>query len=423
VVQRGIVQILQSLIDPDFSSRSFGFRPYKGREHALACASALARRNGLWTWVTEDIRDAFNQVPLNRLLDVLRTKVPAEELLQLIESVIGGNGKRGLRQGGSLSPILLNVYLDHFLDRPWDKAHPEWPLIRVADDLLILTRNPEEAVEAHKALDRLLLAAAMPLKGASETTIRDLSRGENARWLGYVLQKADDDEVAVNLPDDSSCWHKLTENLRLAHESAHAPQRAWDGLVGWIAAQGPCYQHADRKAVFTKIAMIAKEFGIEELPLGAYGDALWADAYERWVRIKDEARGLFGFSSDGRLRQPYSIDAPTRTIGHREDTPWTPTSDVSPSPNVRDTNHEARSAPGECLSHYARNTGPPARTTRSSRQEPRFMTNRVPDGRLRIPRDHRSSRLTRASRTCHMNRVVLHLAINAAHHAGIAMAE
>ena len=71
--------------------------------------------------VVEDIKDAFTRVPLNRLLDVLNIYVPSEEVLQLIRRLLDTGKRHGIRQGGPLSPLLLNLYLHHVLDVPWQK--------------------------------------------------------------------------------------------------------------------------------------------------------------------------------------------------------------------------------------------------------------------------------------------------------------
>ena len=94
VVQRSIASILHPLLDPDFDPRSFGFRPGLGgrpgpdRRHALAAAQSLAFAEGRFVWVLADIRDAFGSVPLGRLRDVLRSRIPDSELLTLIDTTL-----------------------------------------------------------------------------------------------------------------------------------------------------------------------------------------------------------------------------------------------------------------------------------------------------------------------------------------------
>jgi hypothetical protein len=92
------------------------------------------------------VRDVFEQVPHLRLLDALRRHDLAGDFLEPVAVEIVNDAGRGLRQGGSLSPLLLSAYLDHHLDRPWEEAHPGTPLTRYADDLLVLARSRAEAL-------------------------------------------------------------------------------------------------------------------------------------------------------------------------------------------------------------------------------------------------------------------------------------
>ena len=131
LVQRAIVQTVQPYLDPTFDEQSYGYRPGCDRQQALARAERLALSANTWVWLTEDLKDAFNQVPQRRLLDVVRHRLPNEGIVRLIEHVVLTDTGRGLRQGGCLSPLLLNLYLDHHLDRRWRMRHPDLSLLRV----------------------------------------------------------------------------------------------------------------------------------------------------------------------------------------------------------------------------------------------------------------------------------------------------
>ena len=128
--------------------------PGRDRLHALASATKLLGEDQRKVWVTEDVQDAFLNVPLPRLLQIVKKYVHAEDLTQFIGKVLGNASTSGLRQGGSLSPLLLNLYLHHHLDKPWRREHPDVPLIRVADDILLLCRTVEEARHARASCSR-----------------------------------------------------------------------------------------------------------------------------------------------------------------------------------------------------------------------------------------------------------------------------
>jgi retron-type reverse transcriptase len=69
--------------------------------------------------MTEDIENCFPNVPVQPLLEIVSRYLPAKNLTRLIKTVIGSDRKRGLSQGSPLSPILVNTYLHHHLDRRW----------------------------------------------------------------------------------------------------------------------------------------------------------------------------------------------------------------------------------------------------------------------------------------------------------------
>src|SRR5262249_2022867 len=187
VIQRAVVEIIQPLLDSRFDPHSMGYRPKKGRLDALALAERFLIDEKRVVWVTEDIRDAFSNVPLTRLLQIVKKYLPADDLVAFIGTVLSNASTPGLRQGGSLSPLLLNCYLDHFLDRPWRKRHRRIPLLRVADDLLAPCRTEKEAKKAHATLAALLPPAGMPLKFGFKNAARRLTEDEPAEWLGFRI--------------------------------------------------------------------------------------------------------------------------------------------------------------------------------------------------------------------------------------------
>ena len=84
-LKRAVLQVVQPFVDPWFLNRSLGFRnPGRSRDQCLALAGALAQKQGLWTWVAEDLRNAFDNVPVGRLIDALRCQILAEDMVQLI---------------------------------------------------------------------------------------------------------------------------------------------------------------------------------------------------------------------------------------------------------------------------------------------------------------------------------------------------
>lgn len=284
IAQRGILQIIQPLLDPGFDDYSFGFRPGKDRQHALAMAEMLTFQEGRTTWIVQDLKNAFDRVPRQRLLDVLRRRLPNERLTELIETVTDNGTKRGLLQGAPLSPLLLNLFLDHFLDKPWKKVLPGLPLLRTADDLLILCRTQEEAQTAHSGLQRILRPTGMLLKHIPDKAIRNLAAGDNALWLGFDIRLGKR-ELEVRIAEPT--WQtQACERLALAHTRSGPPLLANSMIQGLVDQLGPCYPSEDGAQVYAQLVGIATELAFDEVPDYRSLMEIWRRAYGRWCHIR-----------------------------------------------------------------------------------------------------------------------------------------
>jgi hypothetical protein len=253
-----------------------------GREHALVTAEYRARQSGRWVWITEDFRDAFTQVPRRRLLDVLRSQGLDARTLDLIHLLIG-NERRGISQGSCLSPLLLNLYLDHFLDRPWRGRFPDVPLIRVADDLLILATDQAEADECYRVLQEMSTTIGMPLKGNATDSIRRLARGEHTDRLGYRICLADQIVQARIAP---KAWNRIADRLARAHAEPQAVLRVPDVIAGWAEQLGACYRQDQHREVYARVATMAQDQGFEEIPSFEEFAHHWAESYVRYYHLR-----------------------------------------------------------------------------------------------------------------------------------------
>lgn len=210
IVAKTMLKVLAPLLDPDFHPLSIGFRPGRSALHGLAAAEQLVER-GLTHWVKCDIRDAFGQIPMPTLMDVLSSRLHGSSIMWLIEEVLGKDRKRGIPQGVAISPLAMNVYLDHFLDHWWVKRFPETCLIRYADDILIACPTRQSAVEAFNALDQRATTIGMPIKEKLTDALFDLSSGDVVGWLGFEI-KMTQDELDFSLGVNS--WDRLEFKLQ-----------------------------------------------------------------------------------------------------------------------------------------------------------------------------------------------------------------
>jgi retron-type reverse transcriptase len=283
LVQRAIVQTMQPYLDAFLDDNCLGYRPGSDTIKALARAEQLAVTGNRWVWLTEDLRNAFDNVPQWRLLDIVRLHIPNKRMLHLVEHVVLTKTKRGLRQGGNLSPLLLNVYLDHFLDKKWLRLHPDAPLLRWADDLLILDRNPEEARQAYQDLQRLLAPAGMTLKGTPEQAIQSLQVSAHADWLGYRITRGNNGLVVSTT---EAAWENLAEKLEQDQEKDCSPLRANQTIMGWISQLGPCFESIDLTQTYARIVTLAQSMAFDEVPTMEQIRRQWRSASMRWQQAR-----------------------------------------------------------------------------------------------------------------------------------------
>lgn len=157
LVDATVAKILNSIYDSGFVPNSFGFRPRRSAHQAIeACHKVL--EGGKRPFVVEiDFSNFFNTIPQDKLVDIIKEKVADGKFLRLIERFLKGKTVKqdgrivsdtcGTPQGGLMSPILANIYLDTVLDKWFYKHHRQGVLVRYADDAVFFFTTEEEATK------------------------------------------------------------------------------------------------------------------------------------------------------------------------------------------------------------------------------------------------------------------------------------
>lgn len=308
VVHRAIAQVIQPLLDALFLPFSFGYRPGQSRFGLLALIERDVRR-GADVVDVEDLRGAFDHVPLPRLLAVFKNYLPCDRLLQLVERAIMAERMcKGLPQGAALSPLLLNLYLHHVLDRKWQPPGNRVQLLRYADNIVVPCMSVGEAIFARAELVRLLRPAGFQLKTASDgqTTIRQLRRGMSANVLGFDILLAGE-RLTYRIPDAS--WDALNERAqRMAREDwPPLPSDYGRAVAEWLLAMGPAYADVRRDDVFEEIFHIGGEIGGVNLrPYQEPLQRVWRTASRQWQRILRNATDVVEPQDLSELRTSYA---------------------------------------------------------------------------------------------------------------------
>ncbi|HKI50514.1 MAG TPA: group II intron reverse transcriptase/maturase [Geothermobacteraceae bacterium] len=156
IVQQALLNILQPIFDPEFHPSSYGYRPGRSPQQAVAKASAFIRRHQL-KWVADmDLSRCFDTLNHDHILKSFCRKIADGSILDLLRMFLQSGvmiGERwqaseeGSPQGGVISPLIANIYLDDFDQFMKGRGYR---IVRFADDILILTRSKSAA---HNALN------------------------------------------------------------------------------------------------------------------------------------------------------------------------------------------------------------------------------------------------------------------------------
>jgi len=200
VVQTAVKLVIEPVLEADLSPYTFGYRPKKSALDAIKVVQGMLNR-GYTDVVDADLSKYFDTIPHSELLKSVAARISDRNILRLIKMWLkapveertedggkrmsgGKNSKMGTPQGGVISPILANRYMNRFL-RYWDKTnqprHLRARIVSYADDFVILSRGrAAEALDwTRNAISRLGLTL-----NEVKTKLKD-ARRERFDFLGY----------------------------------------------------------------------------------------------------------------------------------------------------------------------------------------------------------------------------------------------
>ncbi|MDQ0216902.1 group II intron reverse transcriptase/maturase [Oikeobacillus pervagus] len=146
MIQQAINQVLQPIFDPAFSDNSFGFRPKRSAHHAIIRAKSYYEQGYKYV-VDIDMKAYFDTVNHDKLMYYIEKKIQDKRVLRLIRQYLKSgimiNGlfqasEEGTPQGGNLSPLLSNIYLNEFDKLLTTRGHK---FVRYADDCNIYVKS------------------------------------------------------------------------------------------------------------------------------------------------------------------------------------------------------------------------------------------------------------------------------------------
>lgn len=217
IIGQAMAQQLMPIYEPLFSDNSFGYRPGRGAKDAIQRIKGYAEQ-GYTKAVELDLSKYFDTLNHTILLNLLRKQIKDERVIQMVKrylkSGVMENGvetetEEGSPQGGNLSPLLANVYLNEF---DWEFSKRGVPCIRYADDIVLLARS-------ERAAERLLETSTKYLEETLKLKVnREKSRTVSVfairkfKYLGFSFGK---NAKGIYIRVHAKSWKKAKDKLRL----------------------------------------------------------------------------------------------------------------------------------------------------------------------------------------------------------------
>ncbi len=191
VAQQALKHILEPIFDPGFHPSSYGYRPGRSAHDAISKVTAFMRRYRLKWVVDMDLSKCFDTLNHNLIIDAVRKRVTDGSILKLISMFLEGgvlvsgiyeDTKVGSPQGGVISPLLANIYLDAFDQFMKSCGHR---IVRYADDIVIFKYSQTGAENARNIATEFLEGNLKLTVNQKKTHVASLMKGVS--YLGVVI--------------------------------------------------------------------------------------------------------------------------------------------------------------------------------------------------------------------------------------------
>lgn len=216
MIQQAITQQITPIYEPLFADGSYGYRPGRSAKDAIKSVREYAEQGYIYA-VVLDLSKYFDTLNHEILLHLLRRNIKDERVIQLIKrylkSGVMENGvisetEEGSPQGGNLSPLLANIYLNEF-DQEFERRGV--PCIRYADDIVLLAKS-------RRASERLLVTSTAYLEGKLKLKVnRKKSKAvsvfarKDFKYLGFALGRNGD---GIYIRVHPKAWKKMKARLK-----------------------------------------------------------------------------------------------------------------------------------------------------------------------------------------------------------------
>lgn len=221
IIQQALVQKLTPIFEPTFSEYSYGFRPNRRCQNAIDRTLELINQG--YEWIIDlDLEKFFDNVPQDKLIRIVDNAVKDSDITWIIHKylkagvMVDGHFEEtnvGTPQGGNLSPLLSNIYLNE-LDKELERRNLHFA--RYADDCVIFVKTEFSAQRVMKNIVAFI-ENKLKLKVNAEKT--HITKPNNLKYLGFAFYK-----------NNENLWKTIPHNdsvIKFKRKLKKLTKRSW----------------------------------------------------------------------------------------------------------------------------------------------------------------------------------------------------
>lgn len=193
IVQGAVRMVIEPIFEKEFCDDSYGFRPERSCKDALRRVDELLKSGNTWV-LDADLKSYFDTISHSILLEHVEARISDGRVIDLIKAFLKQEvmetarnwiPEEGTPQGGVISPLLSNIYLDP-LDQ--EMSHGKVVMVRYADDFVVLCKSEKDALYALKEVTKWTSCNGLMLH-TEKTHVVDATQKGGFDFLGYHFER------------------------------------------------------------------------------------------------------------------------------------------------------------------------------------------------------------------------------------------